>query len=1396
MEKQSKTAQRPPMKGDDAPRGGRVRTTRPGPMSRNAPLAGIVVTLVLLVVAAVLAPRQAPHPDMLRPVANWDLGNPAWWAYPLERNAFKRDLIRGNLRDVHRLPGTQLLWAVGESGLILHSEDAGLHWTQQHPEPPPRPANVSFSLISSAQAAIAPDKSAYPLNKSPMQQQAADAQQVDPQGAVPQAVDVPRRPPSKGVAPVQAPAPPRPALPESPRIAPEKADLNAVFFIDADQGWAVGNGGAVLMTKDGGRNWSVVDAGASNDFGGVVFSADGKRGWIFPASTARGAAATRVSENGGRTWTESSLGSLGMLDAKPALGADRAIAFRGTARGLMSNGGKDIWFIENSASGAALSVERAPSKDTTQLVQWSDFRPQALQVSSDSQRLVLVGNNGKIRYSTDLGKTWRNVDSGRRADLMAVQCDDSLDDCLAVGDGGTVLRGRGLASWRAMTPGGGANLLWARFKDNGEDGDAVSSANIQFVTDDGGISWSSVGETKLPASEVKSPFGFMDGNFRWRVGIGKAERSDDGGKNWRSAAPSTQAWLLSAFFLADHQRGWISGADGNIFATRDGGNSWQQQSTQTRSWLWHISMDANGKTGRALGAYGTVLLTDDGGVRWRESALYKRYPAPWFWLLLILGGIALIVLVPRHMRSRNQEQDVVEGPAASLSSDQPVTHIENDRLGYRPAIEALAAFLSNEATEPRITLAISGEWGSGKSSMMRMLQTEMASKGYRTAWFNAWHHQQEGRQLTALFNVVRRQGVPTFFRQPVAALRVRSKLIWGRSAFYRFVCIAIPLVVLVAVGDFSRQPDRWERFKWWIAHQTLQWERVVITDKSIEKLKAVDAKPAAAQSAPKAEPSSVPSSPAAPARAQIRPEVLTYMRNALVWQSDQEESQPRHCGDTRNIADADRCVFKQPEQLLVTIEKGTGLTLWPSEREAILKAAEPIPVPPLFPALEHFIVPLLGLLGILFTKGMTVYGLEVLRPLRNIFGTAPTADGGKEATGAIEHYRREYCLLTEALDGRLVIFVDDIDRCNADTVNGIMELTNYLVDVGRCFVVLGMAMERVKASIRAPAGNSATNAESDYADKYLRKLVHIELPVPIANAQESLGLFIQRAEAKSRAAAQKEAERRMLAQWWSMLRPWLVRVIVVAGVIGAATAAVSMGRLLNNYRLPAALKIAPVENGSASLLPPGSDSASRPLATPAAPNGAGNAPSAGGDVGLGVSSPTVWPWRELALVVTILLVLLAVGSSRVLQERVTLALGGALRTRDSEEFREALQIWLDAVRMHDETPRGIKRFCNRARLFAIYEKEDVEALQHEGQTIEPTRDVHVVALAAIHHVSPDALKQLLLPLGPDIMTEGGKVTGTGSELGRFIEAHRQRFGWPEVDAIGRFIERVQRIAVR
>lgn len=473
----------------------------------------ITLTLGLLAVATLVAQRQAPHPDMFRPVADWDIGKADWWAYPLERNAFKRRVVRGNLAAVFVLPSTQKIWAVGRGGLVLHSADGGSNWVQQRPAVTARAA-------------------------------------------------------------------------------------------------------------DGGRQ-----AGAS-------------------------------------AWSP---------------------------------------FSEALAEQPDPRQQAAPNL--------------AVQQKPDSPPLPEVAANPKAQ-AVNPG---RLPDSRPKAEPAAA---------------------KPLANARAPTP-------------------AELDAEI----------------ARAAAIAGSPPIG-----------------------------PGPDGANLEAVFFATERLGWAVGEDGTILATGDGGKTWTPQTSGTKALLNSVHFTADGQRGWAVGAGGPIIATGDGGRLWSALAPYQRYWAPWYLATLALLAFTLFLLLglvetAQPGSDADTGPSLADGAATLLRSDQPVADKLFDRLGVRPAVEALSSFIRNRDTEPRVTIAVTGEWGNGKSSVMRMLQTELEHAGFRTAWFNAWHHQQEGRQLTALFEAVRKQAVPRWWRQPVSALRVRSRLIWGRGGFYRSVAVATALLAALLAGD-------------------------------------------------------------------------------------------------------------------------------------------------------------------------------------------------------------------------------------------------------------------------------------------------------------------------------------------------------------------------------------------------------------------------------------------------------------------------------------------------------------------------------------------------------------------------------------------------------------------
>ena len=55
-----------------------------------------------------------------------------------------------------------------------------------------------------------------------------------------------------------------------------------------------------------------------------------------------------------------------------------------------------------------------------------------------------------------------------------------------------------------------------------------------------------------------------------------------------------------------------------------------------------------------------------------------------------------------------------------------------------------------ELAETPMTVGIYGPWGSGKSTLMRLVQSELEERDYKTVWFNAWQHQYDERPALAL----------------------------------------------------------------------------------------------------------------------------------------------------------------------------------------------------------------------------------------------------------------------------------------------------------------------------------------------------------------------------------------------------------------------------------------------------------------------------------------------------------------------------------------------------------------------------------------------------------------------------------------------------------------------
>ena len=240
-------------------------------------------------------------------------------------------------------------------------------------------------------------------------------------------------------------------------------------------------------------------------------------------------------------------------------------------------------------------------------------------------------------------------------------------------------------------------------------------------------------------------------------GVGRYDPDTaDGGATWTPQTSRTGADLYSVQMLADGRRGWVVGSGGTILTTADGGATWMPQTSGTTANLSSVQMQADGQHGWVVGGGATLLNTRDGGKTWQEDIRYRRFPAPWYYLnwLLVAG------LVAPALRQRAPPFALQTSVEDMLASDRPLEAGDPDPLQFQQIAAGLSRFLRNENTQPPLTIAISGEWGTGKSSLMNLLKADLIRRGFRPLWFNAWHHQKEEHLLATLLANIRTQAIP------------------------------------------------------------------------------------------------------------------------------------------------------------------------------------------------------------------------------------------------------------------------------------------------------------------------------------------------------------------------------------------------------------------------------------------------------------------------------------------------------------------------------------------------------------------------------------------------------------------------------------------------------------
>lgn len=453
------------------------------------------------------------------------------------------------------------------------------------------------------------------------------------------------------------------------RPLPQGNNIQDYDFVDDLRGWAVGDGGVILATVNGGVSWTAQVSGTSLNLRQVEFVSP-LVGWVVGTN-----GEMLRTADGGASWQRFSLGrndtveTLGVGDANTAW-----VSVFGGQAFVTTNGGQ-LWRIIPAAPGGSYKLKPVSSSDIWSLPPFVDPQPSLshsldggltwsvvplppiepglsgysdeLRFADPAHALVIGYESGvpnadpstfvsrqTVRITADRGATWQNValpsfdfHNYRLADATTIYALNFGSLLLRTSDNG--------ATWTQVPLPAVTGFFASSFEAYSAQRLLVSDGSGRaWLTTDGGQTWNARSAQGVLTASINSVW-FFDS----RQGLGTADdgsfvRTSDGGQTWTTtASPSYNLRRLQ--FLADGSIGWVLSDQGAIHRTTDRGATWTPPlptSPNLNPPLLGASdfhfIDALRGWAIAPGDYsgqGAVHSTVDGGTTWQPLASTRNF---------------------------------------------------------------------------------------------------------------------------------------------------------------------------------------------------------------------------------------------------------------------------------------------------------------------------------------------------------------------------------------------------------------------------------------------------------------------------------------------------------------------------------------------------------------------------------------------------------------------------------------------------------------------------------------------------------------------------------------------------------------------------------------------------
>jgi photosystem II stability/assembly factor-like uncharacterized protein len=362
--------------------------------------------------------------------------------------------------------------------------------------------------------------------------------------------------------------------------------IYSFFFTSYNIGYAVGNGGTILKTSDGGLTWIKQIPGVTNELSGVFFP-EPSTGFIV----GQGGLILKTT-NGGNSWIQQS---------SPVTDQLTSIFFPTASTGLIVG-----WY------GATV---RTNNYGNSWIALSSHVTVAELRsiVFTNSNTGYCAGQGGRIIKTIDSGTSWTICPSGTNWDLYSL-CFTDQNTGYVSGGNGTILKTTNAgSSWVPTNTGTAYDYNSIIFPTNNI-GYAFSYFDILSKTTNAGLTWNSFSLTGINAHNfyfTSADTGYICGNS------GKLIKTLDGGNSFINLNSGTTEDLYSIYFVNKYI-GFLGGNNGVILKTIDGGNIWIVKFADSNIFP-HAFSFPDSVHGFALD-YHKIIITNDGGETWNETS--------------------------------------------------------------------------------------------------------------------------------------------------------------------------------------------------------------------------------------------------------------------------------------------------------------------------------------------------------------------------------------------------------------------------------------------------------------------------------------------------------------------------------------------------------------------------------------------------------------------------------------------------------------------------------------------------------------------------------------------------------------------------------------------------------